>query len=79
MVDDFELLGNLSDVEVIAINVSIRELKKLKKQFGGRRCANSKELAQLDFRMVRFTGLNCTGYEAHGIGKRKLKIKRRLD
>lgn len=49
MVDDFELLGNLSDVEVIAINVSIRELKKLKKQFGGRRWRKLKGIGSVRF------------------------------
>jgi hypothetical protein len=61
MGDDFELLDSLSDIEVIAVNVSIRELKKLKKQFGAGAGANSKELVRSSSRMVRFTRLNCIG------------------
>ena len=37
MRNDFELLGEVTHREVIAVNVSIRERKKLKAQFGGRR------------------------------------------
>ncbi len=32
---DFEIVGDLSDIEVIAVNHSIRELAKLKEQYGG--------------------------------------------
>ncbi|HEV8715408.1 MAG TPA: hypothetical protein VGX03_21585, partial [Candidatus Binatia bacterium] len=37
MMDDFELLGKVTRIEVIAVNLSIRERKRLKAQFGGRR------------------------------------------
>jgi len=34
---DFELIGEVADIEAIAVNLSIRELASLKKQYGGRR------------------------------------------
>jgi hypothetical protein len=34
---EFQLLGDVTDIEPIAVNLSIRERKKLKAQFGGRR------------------------------------------
>jgi hypothetical protein len=33
---DFELIGELSDVETIAVNLSIRENADLKARYGGR-------------------------------------------
>jgi hypothetical protein len=79
MDDDFELLGDISDVQVIAINLSIRERKNLKKQFGGRRWRKLKAIGSVRFPDGSVHRAELHWYEAHGIGKRKLKIKRRLD
>jgi hypothetical protein len=37
---------------------------------------SSKELHQFNFLMVRYTKANCIWYEAHGIGRKEIKIKR---
>jgi len=37
MGNGFELIGELTEIEIIAVNLSIRELRRLKAQFGGRR------------------------------------------
>jgi len=37
MESDFELLSELTDIETIAVNLSIRERQQLRAQFGGRR------------------------------------------
>jgi hypothetical protein len=42
---DFQLLGDVKDIEPIAVNLSIRERKKLKARFGGRRWRNLKGVA----------------------------------
>ncbi len=34
---NFELVGELSEIETIAINLGIRELKSLKEKYGGRK------------------------------------------
>ena len=34
---DIELIGELTDVETIAVNLSIREITDLKARYGGRR------------------------------------------
>ncbi len=47
--DDFDLVGGITDVEVIAVNLSIRELKQLKAQFGGRRWRKLKGVAFVRF------------------------------
>jgi len=35
MGNGFELIGELTEIEIIAVNLSIRELRRLKAQFGG--------------------------------------------
>ncbi len=76
---DFELVGELSAVETIAVNLAIREDADLKARYGGRRWRKLKGvgMVRLDNGSVRRAEVHW--YEAHGIGKRKLKIKRLLD
>ncbi len=76
---DFELVGDLTGIQTIAVNLSIRELDSLKALYGGRRWRKRK-----GFGLVRLVNGNVRKaevhwYEAHGIGRRKLKIKRFLD
>jgi len=49
MGEDFELVGKITDVEIIAVNLSIRELDRLKAVFGGRRRRKLKGLALVRF------------------------------
>jgi len=46
---DFQLLGNVTDIEPIAVNLSIRERKSLKSRFGGRRWRKLKGVALVRF------------------------------
>jgi hypothetical protein len=76
---DFEVISELASVETIAVNLSIRENADLKARYGGRRWRklNAVGTVRLSNGSVRRAELHW--YEAHGIGKRKLKIKRFLD
>ncbi len=76
---DFELLGKLTDIEVIAVNLSIRERRTLKAQFGGRRWRKLKGVGQVRFPNGEVRKAELHWYEAHGVGRRKMKIKRVLD
>lgn len=49
MGNDFELLGALTDIEIIAVNLSIRERRQLREQFGGRRWRKLKGAARTRF------------------------------
>jgi hypothetical protein len=73
---DFEIVGELSEIEVIAVNF---ELAGLKEKYGGRRWRKLKGVAlvSLDNGHIRLAEIHW--YEAHGVGKRKLKIKCFLD
>ena len=79
MGEEFELIGSITDVEIIAVNLSIRELGRLKAAFGGRRWRKLKGIAQVRFPNGKVHRTELHWYEAHGVGRRKMKIKRMLD
>lgn len=75
----FELLGELTAIEIIAVNLSIRERQQLRKQFGGRRWRKLKGVGQVRFPNGEIRSAELHWYEAHGVGRRKLKVKQVLD
>jgi hypothetical protein len=76
---DFELVGELSDVETIAVNLGIREQADLKARYGGRRWRKLKGVATVRLASGNLRSAEVHWYEAHGVGRRKMKIKRLLD
>ncbi len=75
----FEIVGELSDVETIARGPSVRERSRLRKQFGAGRWRKLKGIATVRLANDRIRLVELHWYEAHRIGKKKLKIKRYLD
>ena len=75
----FEILGTISDIEPIAVNRSIRILAKLHKRYGKGRWRKLKGVATVRLANGRIRRVELHWYEAHGIGKKKLKIKHYLD
>lgn len=65
--------------EIIAVTLSIRERQRLKKQFGGRRWRKLKGTGYVRFPNGTTRLAELHWYEAHGVGRRKMKIKRVLD
>ena len=76
---DFELLGDIRDIEIMAVNLSIRERQRLKSRFGGRRWRKLNGVALVRFPNGEVHRAELHWYEAHGVGRRKMKIKRVLD
>jgi hypothetical protein len=76
---DFHLLGDVVDIEPIAVNLSIRERNNLKVRFGGRRWRKLKGVALVRFPNGEVHRAELHWYEAHGVGRRKMKVKRVLD
>jgi hypothetical protein len=76
---EFELVGQITDIEIIAAGSSIRILPFLRKRFGrGRwRKLKGKSYVKLENGDVRFAEIHW--FEAHGIGKRLMRIKIFLD
>ena len=79
MESDFELLSELTDIETIAVNLSIRERQQLRAQFGGRRWRKLKGVGRVRFPNGAVRLAEIHWYEAHGVGRRKMKVKRVLD
>jgi hypothetical protein len=71
-----EILGEIGDVEVIAVGSSIRELKRLEKAYGPGRWRKLKGTAVVRLPDGTITRSEVHWYEAHGIGRRDLKVKR---
>lgn len=76
---NFEVIGEIKSIETIAIGNFIRNIGRLRKTYGAGRWRKLKGTA-----MIRLTdGTICNAeihwYEAHGIGRKEIKIKRVLD
>ena len=78
--DGVEIVGDIIDIETIATGRGIRRLKHLRKRYGGRRWRKLKGVATV---RVATTGsmrrAEVHWYEAHGVGRKGLKLKRFLD
>ncbi len=71
----FEIIGEITDIEIIAIGGSIRDIKHLQKQFGNGRWRKLKGVASVKLADGSVHHAEIHWYEAHGIGKKKFKIK----
>jgi len=77
--DNFQIVGGLEDVQIIAIKHSIRASKFLERMYGQGRWRRLKGIAKVQLENGRIRLAEMHWYEAHGIGKRQMKIKRYLD
>lgn len=75
----FEVVGQITDVETIAVGSGIRVLSYLRKTYGHGRWRKLKGVAEVHLPNGALRIVELHWYEAHGIGKRDLKIKRYLD
>ena len=75
----FDILGEIKGIETIAIGSSIRDLRRLKKIYGGLRWRKLKGIAQVRLRDGAVVTAEIHWYEAHGIGRKEWKIKRILE
>jgi len=76
---NFEIIGEIHDIECIAAGPSIRDLARLKRVYGGRRWRKLKGIAQVRLRSGRVRLAELHWYEGHGIGKKEIRRKRYLD
>jgi hypothetical protein len=73
-----EIVGEITEIETIAINTSIRDLAQLKRQFGGERWRKLKGIAHV-MKHGRVVLAEVHWYECHGIGRCRMKVKRYLE
>ncbi len=76
---NFEIIGDITDIEPIAVGSAIREVARLRKQYGRGRWRKLKGLAVIRLANGRIRRAELHWYEAHGIGKREIKRKRYMD
>ena len=75
----FEILGNITNIETIAVGPSIRDVARLRKQYGRGRWRKLKGMALVRLANGRICRAEVHWYEAHGIGRKELKRKRYVD
>jgi hypothetical protein len=75
----FEIIGEIKDIEIIAAGGRIRDIMRLRKQYGSAKWKKLKGIARVRLQGGKICNAEIHWYEAHGIGKKKFKIKRLLD
>ena len=75
----FEVVGRINQIEQIALGTSIRELTRLRRAYGIGRWRKLKGMATVRLTNGSVAEAEVHWYEAHGIGRKELKIKRFLD
>ena len=75
----FEVVGPVGAIEVIARGTGVNIRKLLRKAYGRGRWRKLKGIATVCLPNGAKRKVELHWYEAHGIGKRELKIKRYLD
>ena len=75
----FEVISEITDIETIAIGSAIREIARLRKQYGRSRWRKLKGIATIHLVTCRIRRAELHWYEAHGIGRKEIKRKRYLD
>ena len=72
---DFEIIGDLTNIETIAVGNGIRDRARLQKQYGKGRWRKLKGVAQIRLSDATIRLAEIHWYEAHGIGKKEFKLK----
>ncbi len=75
----FEIIGKITDTETIAAGNSIRILPLLRNRFGAGRWRKIKGIATVRLLDRTLRRAEIHWFEAHGIGKKEMRIKRFLD
>jgi hypothetical protein len=76
---NFEVVGQITNVEAIASGPGVRVRSYLHKAYGKARWRKMKGTATVRLLNDALRVVELHRYEAHGIGKRDMKIKRYLD
>ena len=72
---DFRILGSIRDAQTIAVGRGIREINRLRKRYGPGRWRKLKGFARVQLTDGTIHTAEIHWYEAHGKGRKELKIK----
>jgi hypothetical protein len=67
----FEIIGAIAEIQRIAAGPSIRDVARLRKQYGAGRWRKLKGVATVRLANGRIRTVELRWYEAHGVGKRE--------
>ena len=76
---DFTVIGDIADIETFAVGQGIRERRRLQRRYGKARWRKRKGRARVRLADGTIRDAELHWYEATGIGRKELKIKRYLD
>ncbi|MBI5529380.1 MAG: hypothetical protein HY897_23900 [Deltaproteobacteria bacterium] len=74
----FETVGALREIENIAVGAGIHELRRLRKSCGPARWKKKKGVGTIRLGDGRILEAELHWYEAHGVGRKEMKVKRVL-
>jgi len=66
----FEIIGEIGEIETIAIGGKIRDIMRIQKQHGSGRWRKLKGLAKIRMRVERYAGLKCTGMKPTALARK---------
>ena len=72
---NFEILGEITNIEKIANGNNIREIDRLRKMYGKGHWRKMKGIAKIKLSDGSIRTAELHWYEAHGIGKKEIKRK----
>ena len=72
---DFEIVGEIRQVETIAVGTKIREVRRLRKRYGRGRWRKMKGVTLVRLKDGTTPTAEVHWYEAHGIGRKEFKLK----
>lgn len=72
---DFEILSEITHIEPIARGFGVRELTRLRRQYGDGHWRKLKGITTIILEDGTIHQAEIHWYEAHGIGKKEFKIK----
>ena len=75
----FEIVGDISNIETVAVGSSIREIARLRRQYGPGRWRKLKGIAMVRLPDATLCRAEVHWYESHGIGMCGIKVKRLLE
>ena len=75
----FEIIGEIEAIETIAAGASVKARSLLRKMYGRGRWRKRKGIGTVRLPNGKIRRVELHWYEAHGIGRRDLKIKDYLD
>ncbi len=76
---DLDIIGEIEEIQTIAVGGRIQDIMRIRKQYGLGRWRKLKGMANVRLHSGRIRKAEVHWYETHGIGRKKMKIKRILD